>query len=262
MKRTNNIKDNNLKLAYLIGHPIAHSKSPIFQNAAFKHLNINSEYIALDIEKNDFDKKINDIKMQDILGINITLPYKQDILKYTDELSPDADIIGSVNTIEIKDNKWIGHNTDWYGVHKTLEINKISNKAKTLIIGAGGAAPGTIFGLQSFGLNDIDICNRTRLKAEKLLKKFNINIIDFEDINILVNNYQLVVNCTTLEFNNILTNLNKETTYFDLKYYVKDLEGFNYINGKDMLLYQGAKSFSIWTKMEAPIQIMKDALSK
>lgn len=161
----NNLITSGTLPAFLIGHPVAHSISPIFQNNAFKSCGINSIYLALDIKPENFNDVMTGIKKIKTYGLNVTLPYKIDIINHIDKLSDEAKEINSVNTIETdNDNRWIGHNTDWYGVFKTLEINKIEKKIKVLLIGAGGAAPGAIYGLIKYGIKEITITNRTVLK--------------------------------------------------------------------------------------------------
>ena len=244
---------------YLIGHPISHSQSPVFQNPAFQHLGINSVYLALDIQQNDFDSVISALKKMQIMGLNITLPYKKDIIEFTDSLSQEAKIIKAVNTIEIKDKKWIGHNTDWYGVYKTLEEKKIANNQNVLIIGAGGATPGVIYGLKKYGIQNIAITNRTSVKAKRLQEQFSIKLVLYKDFYKSLSDYTMIINCTTINFVELLDDFDNNTIYFDIKYYTKPLNIKKYIDGSDMLLYQGAKSFSIWTKKTAPIDIMRDA---
>ncbi|OHD05361.1 MAG: shikimate dehydrogenase [Spirochaetes bacterium GWD1_27_9] len=245
---------------FIIGNPISHSKSPVFQNAAFNHCNINSVYLAINIEKNDFEAVIAGLKKINIFGMNITIPYKVDILKYVDELSEDAKLIGAVNTIEVLNGNWVGHNTDWYGVYKTLELNKLSPSQDCLIIGAGGATNGVIYGLQQYGVKNIAITNRTKDKAELIKDQFNIDLIDFEEYKSKIKNYSLIINTTSIDFNKLVDSFLEDKTYFDLKYYSGKIDMPNYIDGKIMLLYQGAKAFEIWTKQEAPIEIMQKAM--
>ena len=253
--------DANTIPAYLLGYPVSHSKSPLFQNAALRHLKINAVYLTMEIKPEEFDEVIPALKKIKILGLNITLPHKKAIMKYADSLSDDAKKIDAVNTIEIDNGNWVGHNTDWYGVYKTLEDNNISSEQKVLIIGAGGATSGTIYGLQKYGIKDISITNRTIEKAEALSKQFSINLIENENYEKKLDDYSFIINTTTLEFDNLIIKYNIESIYFDLKYYKNKPAIKNYIDGSKMLLYQGAKAFSIWTKQDAPIQIMSDALA-
>lgn len=256
------MKNNTFIPTILIGYPVSHSLSPAFQNAAFKYLNINSVYISVDINPEHFDNIIPDLKKTKLMGINITLPYKQRIIKFADVLHEEALIIQSINTIEISDDGcWTGYNTDWFGVFKTLENNSISNNHEALIIGAGGSAPGAIYGLQKYGINKISITNKTASKVEALQDKFNLNSINFDDLKKASSKFSFLINCTTLGFDEILDKFSDEAIYFDLKYYLKPLSIKNFIDGKDMLLYQGSKSFEIWTKINAPVDVMRKALS-
>jgi shikimate dehydrogenase len=246
--------------AFILGNPVEQSLSPVFQNAAFQALKINSVYLALYIETGNFDAVINGLKKLNILGLNVTVPFKLDIMKYCDSLSPEAENIGSVNTIEIKDGKWIGHNTDAYGVVMTLKNNNIDRKLKVFIIGAGGAANAVIYGLKSFGINDITIVNRTMDKAVTLQKQFNIKVEEFTDLEKRSRDYSLIINCTTLKFDSIIHESDDAAVYFDVKYYTPELKTKRYIDGLQMLLYQGARAFTIWTKKEAPLDVMRSAL--
>ena len=249
------------KPIFIIGNPVNHSKSPIFQNSALQSCNISAVYLALDIKKQDFDTVISSLKKMEILGMNITIPYKVDIIKHIDVLSDDSQKIGAVNTIEIKDKKWIGHNTDWYGVYQTLINNKINNKSKVLIIGAGGATNGLIYGLNKYGIDDISITNRTYEKMVKIKELFhNIKIVKYENYKDKAQEFNFIINSTTLGFVDILDNYYKKCIYYDLKYYTDNKNIPNYIDGKDMLIYQGAKAFEIWTGITAPIDVMKHSL--
>ncbi len=252
--------ENKIIPTFLLGHPVSHSQSSIFQNAAFKFHEINSVYYAIDINPIDFDVTVAGLKKMDVLGINITLPYKKDIIKFVDQLSPEAEIIDSVNTIEIKNDKWIGHNTDWYGVYKTLEENNLKMDQNVLIIGAGGATNGVIFGLKKYGIKKITITNRTFSKVEKLKEQFSVKLLDFNNYRKNINDYSMIINGTTLNFKELISVFNDDLIYFDLKYYSKTDDIKKFIDGSNMLLYQGAKSFSIWTNKDAPIEIMKKAL--
>jgi shikimate dehydrogenase len=246
--------------AFILGNPIEHSLSPVFQNAAFQALNINSVYLALFIEMMQFEAAVSGLKKLNILGLNVTVPFKHDIMKFCDSLSAEAEQIASVNTIEVKDGKWIGHNTDAYGVEMTLQNNNIDKNLKTFIIGAGGAANAVIYGLKTYGINDITIVNRTLDKALTLQKQFNIKVEEFTDLEKRSRDYTLIINCTTLKFDSIIHESDDNAVYFDLKYYTPELKTKRYIDGLQMLLYQGAKAFSIWTKQDAPLDVMRKAL--
>ncbi len=252
--------DANTKPTLLLGNPISHSKSPIFQNAAFEYLKVNSVYLAINIEKDDFDTIVKGLKKIDLLGINITLPYKTCIIKYTDKLSEEAKIIQSVNTIEIKNKKWTGHNTDWYAIYQSLKEKKIKNNLTALIIGAGGATPAIIFALKKYGCKNIFITNRTVSKAEQLKNQFNINLINFNEINQNLADFNLIFNSTSTSFNDLITKTDDKTIYYDLNYYTGKLKAKNYIDGNLMLIYQGIKALEIWTGKKIPVKFIKNSL--
>jgi shikimate dehydrogenase len=254
------IINSSTKLTLLFGNPVKHSKSPVFQNAAFEYMGINSVYIVMELNKNYFDQIISGIKKIDILGINITIPFKTDIIKHIDELSEDAKKINAVNTIEILDNKWIGHNTDWYGFNKTLETEKITSNHDVLVIGAGGAANGVIHGLQKYGFKNITITNRTSEKAKDITRIFNIDSFEYENLKKNISKYSFIVNTTSIDFKSILDSFDNDVIYYDLKYYNKKINTKYFIDGSNMLIYQGAKAFEIWTKKTAPVEIMKKSL--
>jgi shikimate dehydrogenase len=248
------------KPTFLIGNPVSHSKSPIFQNAGFQHSKINSTYLAVNVEKENFKKVMIGFKLIDIYGMNVTIPYKTSIIEFVDELSEEAKKIGAINTIEVVNKKWIGHNTDWYGVLKTLENNKVSNKLNVLIIGAGGAANGVIYGLQKYGIKNIAITNRSIEKAVTIKEQFKVELVDYNDYRNRVKFYSMIINATSINFNELVDNFENEKIYFDLKYYSEKIKARNFIDGSDMLLYQGIKSFEIWTKKEAPLEVMRNAI--
>lgn len=250
------------KPIFLLGHPISHSKSPLFQNYALSYLKIDTVYIALNINEEDFDIVVPAFKKLELLGLNITLPYKTEILKYIDELSEEAKEIGSVNTIKVKENKWIGYNTDWYGIFESLKIKKIPQNLNVLIIGAGGTTPAIIFGLKKYGIKNITVTNRTLEKAEILAEKFKINFIDYYKKEKELENFQLIFNSTSTDFNKLIGKLNKKCIYYDINYYKDKLKTKNYIDGTLMLLLQGKKAIEIWTGKSVPLKILIKSLKR
>ncbi len=248
----------------IIGNPVSHSKSPNIHNAAFNYHNINAVYLAFDIDKDSFNETINGLKkLKELKGLNITVPHKVNILPFIDKLDTTATMIGSVNTIINDNGIWIGYNTDWYGVLKTLENNTINQDVSVLIIGSGGATPAVIYALQQYGIKKISITNRTEENADILAGKFCISKVTYDKYKDTLNEYNLIINTTTLTFNDLIDTYNSKTIYYDLKYY----KNFNnpditYIDGKDMLLYQAAMAYTIWTNLESPVEIMKSSLTE
>lgn len=239
--------DTKTQIYGIIGDPVEHSKSPEMQNKFFEDSGINAVYLSFHVTRDNLPDIVSGFrKIEELRGFNVTVPHKVEIMKYLEETDLVAQKIGAVNTVVVNNNRWIGYNTDWYGVLKTLEQNKISKNVKTLIIGAGGASNAVIYGLQQFGISDIDITNRTMKKAVEAAEKFDIGIAEFSSYKDKLDEYQMVVNTTTVPFNDLISDFNENTAYFDLKYYLESTPDFC-IDGKTMLYYQGAMAFELWT---------------
>ena len=203
-------------------------------------------------------------------GINITLPYKQKIVSYIDELVNDAEITSSVNTIYLDSRgRLVGENTDVFGLQAAYlkEIDNITKK-KALIIGAGGVSPSVILSLQKSGVRDISIINRTKEKCLFLKKKFkNLNIIDWNNIKNEIVNFDIIINATSLglkdghDFDFNFDNTKKGLTYIDTIYNPLETKTLKYLkskdvkvfNGLDMFIYQGQKAFYLWNKVNPEI---------
>ena len=158
-----------MKKFLVIGNPIKHSLSPILHNYWIKNNSINAIYEKQKLNKDELEQFILKIREKKINGINVTVPFKKDIIPFWDRLSIEAESTQSVNTIYLKDNKVIGHNTDIIGVETSIKKSKfnILNK-EVLILGAGGVVPSIIFALNKMKVSKIKISNRTREKAENL----------------------------------------------------------------------------------------------
>ena len=192
----NNLNDIKRKLEmkkYLvIGNPIQHSLSPLIHNHLFKKYNIEASYEKKLINRNSLKDLILDIKDKKIDGINVTVPFKNEVIPYLDELSLEAKTTQSVNTTYYDKNKIIGHNTDIEGFESSIIDTeyKIKNK-KILILGAGGVVSSIIFALNKMEVSKIFISNRTKEKAEKFKNLFkNIFVIDWGelvDVDVIIN---------------------------------------------------------------------------
>ncbi len=244
-----------MKPTFLIGEDTSRSLSPSFQNRAFTEKKIRSVYLAISIKREEFFNTIPSIKKLDLFGLNITYPYKIDIIDFCDSLSNEAKKIGSVNTIEIgKNGEWIGHNTDYYGVLMTLKKNSIPSNVNALVIGAGGATPAVIYALDKYGIKHISVTNRSSDKLAALEKRFDIKTIDFNHYNNKIDKFDLIINCTTLNFTNLIENFLSDRIYFDINYFF-DYGVNGVITGHDMLFYQGVMAFEIWSKEKFPFSI-------
>jgi shikimate dehydrogenase len=256
-------------------------------NAAFQKLGLNCVYLAFDILPENLKSAVNSIRQLNIQGINVTIPHKQDIMNYLDEISREAKYTGAVNTVKNKDGKLFGHNTDVGGFLKDLEtqlgIREFSN-VTACIIGAGGAARAVLSGLCMNGTNKIIIINRTKSKALQLadyfLKRFSdieissVDLKDSSEIKKCLEGSNILINCSSAgmtghdSLNIPLDSLPKNSCVYDLVYNPKETElvkwakslGHRSASGLGMLLYQGAESFELWTGKKAPIDVMKKAL--
>lgn len=269
----------------IFGHPVSHSRSPDMHNAAFSALGMNCRYDAYDIAPGKIKFAVETMRALPLRGVNITVPHKRTIMSEMDFLSPEAELAGAVNTVKNDDGHLSGYNTDINGALKALEVAAgfEPEGGTALIIGAGGAARGLVSGLCMKNAKRVFIVNRTAGKAENLGREFagKFPEIEIESSDLrsgktteLVGSADILINCSSagMEGNEPLDlPLEKFTGKFgvyDLVYKplltplvarAREL-GIKAESGLAMLLYQGAKSFEIWTDGEAPIEVMKKAL--
>lgn len=275
------------KIVGVFGYPIAHTLSPLFQNAAFKELGLDFVYLPFLIKPQYLKKAVEAIKALNMVGVNVTIPHKKAVLSYLDEVSPEARKIGAVNTIHHYQGKLIGYNTDGEGFINSLrEEGKFEPEEKNVyLLGAGGAAYGIAFSLIKAGIKSLTLTNRTKEKGELLLnhlekvfpQKCPLRFIEFNKRNspTLLKKIDLLVNATSVGMNaddfllinpeifpekifiyDIVYNKNKKTKLIE----VARKRKLPCLRGKEMLIYQGAVSFEIWTKRKAPIEVMKKAI--
>lgn len=264
----------------IIGHPVAHSLSPLMHNAALKALNIEGNYAAQDLSPENFDEQISLIKKQ-WSGWNTTVPFKGEIIRHLDTIDPDALQINSVNTVvRLKNGQFWGTTTDGYGLLKALEINLNfhSEGEHVLLIGAGGAARAAAGILAQNRIRKLSIVNRT-IENAKAIEYFVKTINPLCEVQLLsthetnqIRHIDLAVQCTSLGLSAgdplpfDPQNLPEQCRVFDMIYdqtpFLQAAKqcGHHTSDGLDMLLYQGVKSFEFWTDSEAPIAIMKHAL--
>ena len=254
----------------IIGNPIKHSLSPILHNYWFEKYKIDANYSIIEIENSGIPELINRIKNKDIIGINITLPYKQKIVPHIDVLINDAEITSSVNTVFLDDKGIIvGENTDVFGLQAAYlkEVDNI-NRKNALVIGAGGVSPSVILSLKKCGVKNISIANRTVEKCIFLKKKFKyLNIINWSNLKNELKNYDIIINATSLglkngqDFNFNFDQVKDSLIYIDTIYNPLETKTFKYLkeknirvfNGLEMFIYQGQKAFYLWTKINPEI---------
>jgi shikimate dehydrogenase len=254
-----------MKKFLVIGNPIEHSLSPILHNYWIKNNNINAIYEKKKLNENELEKIIFDVKEKKINGVNITVPFKKTIIPFLDELSVEADNTQSVNTLYLKDNKIIGHNTDIFGFESSIKKSKydVLNK-EVLILGAGGVVPSIIFALNKMKVAKIKISNRTKKKVENLKKLFkNIEIIDWGEVP----NFDMIINATSIglkkedNINLDFLSMSKNSFFYDVIYNPRETNflktgkklGNITINGKLMFIYQALAAFNIWHGIEPEV---------
>jgi len=265
----------------VIGHPIEHSMSPIMHNAALKDLSLDYVYVAFNIPPNDLKKAVLGFKMFSIKGINVTIPYKENIIPYLDEIDPLAEKIGAVNTIKNEGKYLIGKNTDASGAKKALLDAgcEITGK-KALILGAGGAAKAVSFAI-SEELDAVYIANRTEKRAIKLAKdltnKTTIKAVgknmSINTLKNLVNDVDILINTTPLGMYPDIKEspiseeiLHNNLFVFDIVYnpletrLIKEARkiGCKTLGGLDMFVNQGALAFEWWTGKKPNLNLMKE----
>ncbi|MBN4054397.1 shikimate dehydrogenase [Nitrospira defluvii] len=269
----------------IFGHPITHTFSPQMHFAAFEALDLQNVYLPFDVHPKQLKKAVESIIPLGIKGVNVTIPHKENVIPYLDQLTPEARATGAVNTIEITSDRLIGHNTDGLGFVKSLfEKNIDPCGMSVLIIGSGGAAKGIAISLLSAGVSEIVITARNPKKREALATrlrdyapKSKISVFGFNTEGtppIRSKQPLLLVNSTPLGMQPG-DPLPFPPKYIDPDWVVADLiyrpnetplliaakkVGAETISGLGMLLYQGAIAFEIWTKEKPPVKIMRKAL--
>jgi len=271
------------KVLCVIGHPIEHSMSPVMHNAAIKELILDYIYLAFDVPPKDLEKAVLGFKKYDMKGINITIPHKETIIQYLDQIEPLAEKIGAVNTIKNINGVLIGKNTDAFGAKKALIDAgcKIKGK-KVLILGAGGAARAIGFAL-SEEIDEIFVCNRTEKRAFKLAKELEDKMkipatgkdLSKETLKSLLNKADILINTTPIgtypdvKKSPISKELLTDRLFvYDIIYnplqtqFLKDASeiGCKTLNGIDMFVNQGALAFEWWTDKKPNIILMKEKI--
>ncbi|MCM0648757.1 shikimate dehydrogenase [Clostridium swellfunianum] len=244
----------------LLGKNINYSSSPEIHNNYYLNKKVPISYELFDLSEECIEHFINNLKKNNIIGFNVTIPYKQTIIKYLSQLEYPADEIGAVNTVVVEEDKLVGYNTDYYGFISSIkDYNIVLNKRNAIILGAGGAAKSVSCALNDLGCSTIEIAARN---AEKAINDFNrrykvVSINDYLDLS----KYDIIVNCTPVgninSINQIPINfdeINKSSIFYDLIYrpdktrFLSKAEqlGAFIINGKMMLLHQAYKAADIW----------------
>ena len=266
----------------LLGSPVNLSKSPLMHNTAFEELNLDYRYYAIDATEETLPVVVEKLKAQGAVGWNCTMPVKTKMYELCDELSTSAKLMKAVNTVVYKDGKIIGHNTDGFGFVNAVASVGFPVKGRTLtILGTGGAAKAMItqsaldgakeifvFGRPGMGFNAM----REMLISAKENTNCKITLLKYDNnkLNECISKSDILANATKVGLNApnvcVLTDfsaLKRNMLVFDAIYEPEmtlllkkaHAAGSKILNGADMLFYQGAEAFKIWTGKEMPIHI-------
>lgn len=266
----------------VVGNPIEHSLSPLLHNTLAKEMGLDMVYVAFNVREN-IESAIDGAFALGIKGMNVTIPYKQDMLELVTKIDERAQRIGAVNTLVRDEEGFIGYNTDITGLRLALKNNDLSVMGKNVIIlGSGGAAKAALYLAIAGGALSITIINRNVNKAVELKKEFkgeyrHIEVLSLDElksnINILKNNNYFVFQTTNVGMYPFINEclIDNEEFYkkceggIDLIYtpeetvFIKKMkeQGKKCINGLDMLIMQGVAAFELWHN----IRISKETIA-
>lgn len=268
--------DGYTRLAAVVANPIKHSISPFIHNSAFEATNTNGVYLAWEVDATELAETVANIRRYQMYGINLSMPYKEQVIPYLDQLSEEACLIGAVNTVVNREGTLIGYNTDGKGFFKSLPSFKISRK-RLVLLGAGGAAKAILAQAILDGVSQISVfvrsssMEKTRPYLEKIQNTtgFRVDLFALEDIQELqdsITQADLLVNATSVGMDGssqpIPTSivLPEKLMVADVIYQPFETpflkwarnQGNQSINGLGMLLYQAAEAFELWTGKEMP----------
>ncbi len=267
--------------AGIIGHPVGHSLSPVFQGAALRHCGIDVTYEAWDTPLERLDQRVELLRYPDVLGANVTIPHKEAVIPLLDELGGQSAAVGAVNTIVNREGRLFGFNTDGPGFVRSLRSEVAFDPAgrSFLLLGAGGAARGIAFALLDAGAASIVIANRTLARAEALMKDLEAvgrGMVAATSLPASPAGFDCVVNTTSVGMHGSgagdqvpcdLSQADGGTLAVDIVYvpeetpFLRDARaaGLRTVPGLPMLIYQGALSFELWTGLDAPVDVMFEA---
>ncbi|CAI8394932.1 MAG: Shikimate dehydrogenase (NADP(+)) [Acidimicrobiales bacterium AG-410-I20] len=264
-------------LAAVIGFPVNHSLSPTIHNAGFKHLDLQWDYIPLEVEERDLEEVFEQMRSSNLKGLSVTMPYKAKAAMMVDECTPTAKVLGAVNCVTSTDQGLIGHNTDGDGFLKALKHDAGFDlkQKRVVVLGAGGAAKAITEALGRSEVSSLAVINRTQAKAESTADLAGDvgSVGELEDIS----EADLVVNATSLGMKDNSTDfpcpidlIHSDQLVVDLIYHplktpwlsAAEQKGVRTHNGVSMLLFQATEAFTLWTGEQAPVSIMLRAIEE
>lgn len=279
------------KLTGFFAKPASHSLSPLMHNLAFSHWGIDAIYLAFEVDQTNLRQAVKSIRTLDMLGVNVSMPNKTAVLAYLDQLSPEAELIGAVNTIVHQEQRLIGYNTDGMGfVRSVNETGHPIKNQKIVVLGAGGAAKAIVVQMALEGAQEITIykrLNATFLPLKEYFAKVSektgcpIRLHDYADESQLaldLSQANLLINATDIGMGSKKDQLpiadvkllHSQLAVFDLIYSPSETRliqeakkmGIKAYNGLGMLIHQGAIAFELWTHQEMPVQNIRERLEQ
>jgi shikimate dehydrogenase len=272
------------KRVVLIGHPVAHSLSGAMQQAAFDAAGIDAAYELWDRAPMRLPDAIAEVRGDDFLGVNVTIPHKERVVPLIDRLTEDAQATGAVNTLTREGRRLVGHNTDVPGFAAALDrlVGRQKMPRQAVVLGAGGGARAVVYGLIRQGFQRVIVFNRHLHRAEGLVKYFarsaahmelkampwHVSIIESE-----LARTKVLINATSIGLLDDATPvpgtvIPGDLLVLDLLYkesrFIREARasGSTAMDGETMLLHQGAAAFSLWTGQAAPLEVMATALAE
>jgi shikimate dehydrogenase len=272
------------KRVVLIGHPVAHSLSGAMQQAAFDQLGIDATYELWDRPPIELADSITELRGDDFLGANVTIPHKERVVPMVDRLTEEGQATGAVNTITREGKRLVGHNTDVAGFKVALDklVGKQKMPRTAVVLGAGGGARAVVYGLITEGFQRIIVFNRHLHRGEGLVKHFGRTAAHMElrampwhesIIEAELAKTKLLVNATSIGLTSDESPvpaevLQPELLVLDVIYARTRLlqdaaaAGAETLDGELMLLHQGAAAFTLWTGQPAPLELMQQKLAE
>ena len=271
------------ELVGVFGHPVAENPTIVMQEAAFKALNLNWRYLTIEVYPADLDDAVKGLRAFNMQGINLTIPHKVEVLKYLDDVAEDARLMGAVNTVRRDGDRLIGDGKGF--LHSLREDAKVDPSGKRVVVlGAGGAARAITVELALAGAAQITVVNRTAERGRELVKLLNdktpttADLVLWDSTYALPTGTEVLVNATSIGLFPDVTakpdldydTITAGTTVCDVipnpphTPFLKEAEArrATTLDGLGMLVYQGAIGFKMWTGLDAPVEVMHQALAE
>ena len=264
----------------VIGYPLSHTLSPVFQQAALDYHAIPVTYSAWPTPPESLNETVERLRGEEYMGFNITIPHKERLLDLVDDVNDMARNVGAVNTVVNRDGVLTGHNTDTYGFVRSLKekANFDPRGKSVLLLGAGGAARAAAYALAGEGVERLTIANRTFARAESLAEDVGsvlgeIEVVSLENVS---GDADLIINSTSVGMASgdgagqtpiKAASIPRDALAYDMVYTPAEtpflrsaqVAGARVLGGLWMLIYQGAAAFELWTGKHAPVDVMYQA---